>query len=68
LPFFLDKDAFQNTVGGLPLVTYQPGSRTGKLLILRTGAVTREEAEATGRSMINALPKKASAENAVGLY
>jgi CRP/FNR family transcriptional regulator, cyclic AMP receptor protein len=42
----LDKAAFQDTLTSLPLVTYQPdetviadGSRTGQLLILRTGAV-----------------------------
>lgn len=41
-----DKAAFQHTLGSLPLVTYEPGetviadgSRSGKLLILRTGAV-----------------------------
>jgi CRP/FNR family transcriptional regulator, cyclic AMP receptor protein len=42
----LDKAAFQNALASLPRVTYQPGqiliaegSRTGRLLILRTGAV-----------------------------
>jgi CRP-like cAMP-binding protein len=44
--FLLDKAAFQNTIASLPLVTYEAGetviaggSLTGKLLILRTGAV-----------------------------
>ena len=46
MPLILDKAAFQNTLASLPLVTYEAGetviadgSRTGKLLILRTGAV-----------------------------
>jgi len=41
-----DQAAFQNSLASLPLVTYQPGetviadgSRTGRLLILRKGAV-----------------------------
>src|SRR5262245_64556343 len=41
-----DKDTFKNSLAALPLVTYQPGetvitdgSRTGRLLILRKGAV-----------------------------
>jgi CRP-like cAMP-binding protein len=46
MTLILDKTAFQNTLASLPLVTYEPGqiliadgSRTGRLLILRTGAV-----------------------------
>jgi CRP/FNR family transcriptional regulator, cyclic AMP receptor protein len=46
MPLIADKAAFQNSLATLPLVTYQPGetviadgSRTGRLLILRKGAV-----------------------------
>jgi CRP/FNR family cyclic AMP-dependent transcriptional regulator len=46
VPLLLDKSAFQNTFASLPLVTYEAGetviadgSRTGKLLILKSGAV-----------------------------
>jgi CRP/FNR family transcriptional regulator, cyclic AMP receptor protein len=46
MPLVLDNAAFQNTFGSFPLVTYEAGetviadgSRTGKLLILKTGAV-----------------------------
>src|SRR5215467_16282927 len=49
-----DKAAFQNSLSGLPLVTYQPGetvivdgSTTGRLLILKKGnvAVVKEDTE-----------------------
>ena len=46
MPLIPDKAAFQNTLANLPLVTYQPGetvivsgSKTGRLLILKKGAV-----------------------------
>jgi CRP/FNR family cyclic AMP-dependent transcriptional regulator len=46
MPLVLDKAAFQHTFGSFPLMTYEAGetviadgSRTGKLLILKTGAV-----------------------------
>jgi len=46
MPLIPDKAAFQNVLAGLPLVTYQPGetvivagSKTERLLILKTGAV-----------------------------
>ena len=46
MPLIPDKAAFQNSLSGLPLVTYQPGetvivdgSRTGRLLFLRKGTV-----------------------------
>ncbi|MFZ0146736.1 MAG: cyclic nucleotide-binding domain-containing protein [Xanthobacteraceae bacterium] len=46
MPVVLDKATFQNTLASLPLVTIEAGetviadgSRSGKLLILRTGAV-----------------------------
>src|SRR5262252_4022271 len=45
-----EKTAFQNSLGSLAVVTYQPGetviadgSKTGRLLILRKGAVTVEK-------------------------
>ena len=47
MPLISDKAAFQNSLASLPLVTYQPGetvivdgSKTGRLLILKRGAVT----------------------------
>src|SRR5215469_10714762 len=46
MPLIPDKAAFQNSLASLPLVTYQPGetvivagSKTERLLILKTGAV-----------------------------
>ena len=46
MPLIPDKAVFQNSLSGLPLVTYQPGetvivdgSRTGRLLFLRKGTV-----------------------------
>jgi hypothetical protein len=54
MPLVPDKAAFQNSLAGLPLVTYQPGetvivdgSTTGRLLILKKGnvAVVKEDAE-----------------------
>jgi CRP/FNR family transcriptional regulator, cyclic AMP receptor protein len=54
MPVVPDKAAFQNSLAGLPLVTYQPGetvivdgSTTGRLLILKKGnvAVVKEDAE-----------------------
>src|SRR5262249_31681928 len=46
MPLIPDKAAFQNSLANLPLVTYQPGetvivdgSKTGRLLILKKGAV-----------------------------
>jgi CRP-like cAMP-binding protein len=46
MTLFADKAAFQNTLAGLAVVTYESGatviadgSRTGQLLILKTGAV-----------------------------
>ena len=46
MPLIPDKAAFQNSLSDLPVVTYQPGefvivdgSKTGRLLILKTGAV-----------------------------
>jgi CRP/FNR family transcriptional regulator, cyclic AMP receptor protein len=46
MPFIPDKAAFQNNLANLPFVTYQPGetvivdgSKTGRLLILKKGAV-----------------------------
>ena len=46
MPLIPDKAAFQNSFASLPLVTYQPGetvivagSKTERLLILKTGAV-----------------------------
>jgi CRP/FNR family transcriptional regulator, cyclic AMP receptor protein len=45
-----ESTAFQNSLGGLPVVTYQPGemviadgSKTGRLLILKKGTVTIEK-------------------------
>ena len=45
-----EKTAFQNSLGGLAVVTYQPGemviadgSKTGRLLILKKGTVTIEK-------------------------
>jgi CRP-like cAMP-binding protein len=57
MPVIPDKDAFQNSLANLPLVTYQPGetvtadgSRTGRLLILRKGtvAILKEDTEIAG--------------------
>jgi CRP/FNR family transcriptional regulator, cyclic AMP receptor protein len=54
MPLIPDKAAFQNSLVGLPLVTYQPGetvivsgSTTGRLLILKKGnvAVVKEGTE-----------------------
>jgi CRP/FNR family cyclic AMP-dependent transcriptional regulator len=54
MPLVPDKAAFQNSLAGLPLVTYQPGetvivdgSTTGRLLILKKGnvAVVKEDTE-----------------------
>ena len=54
MPLIPDKAAFQNSLAGLPLVTYQPGetvivdgSTTGRLLILKKGnvAVVKEDTE-----------------------
>jgi CRP-like cAMP-binding protein len=54
MPLIPDKAAFQNSLSGLPVVTYQPGetvivdgSTTGRLLILKKGnvAVAKEDAE-----------------------
>jgi Cyclic nucleotide-binding domain len=54
MPLVPDKVAFQNSLAGLPLETYQPGetvivdgSTTGRLLILKKGnvAVVKEDAE-----------------------
>jgi CRP-like cAMP-binding protein len=54
MPLIPDKAAFQNSLSGLPLVTYQPGetvivdgSTTGRLLILKKGnvAVVKEDTE-----------------------
>jgi CRP/FNR family transcriptional regulator, cyclic AMP receptor protein len=54
MPLIPDKAAFQNSLVGLPLVTYQPGetvivggSTTGQLLILKKGnvAVVKEDTE-----------------------
>ena len=46
MPLISGKSAFQKSLATLPLVTYQPGemvivdgSRTGRLLILKTGSV-----------------------------
>ena len=46
MPLIPDKAAFQNSLASLPIVTYQPGetvivagSKTERLLILKTGAV-----------------------------
>jgi CRP/FNR family transcriptional regulator, cyclic AMP receptor protein len=56
MPVVPDKAAFQNSLAGLPLVTYQPGetvivdgSTTGRLLILKKGnvAVVKEDAVGT---------------------
>jgi len=54
MPLIPDKAAFQNSLSGLPVVTYQPGetvivdgSTTGRLLILKKGnvAVAKEDTE-----------------------
>ena len=54
MPLIPDKAAFQNSLAGLPLVTYQPGetvivdgSTTGRLLILKKGsvAIVKEDTE-----------------------
>jgi CRP-like cAMP-binding protein len=53
-PIIPDKAAFQNSLAGLPLVTYQPGetvivdgSKTDRLLILKKGnvAIVKEDTE-----------------------
>jgi hypothetical protein len=54
MPLIPDKADFQNSLVGLPLVTYQPGetvivggSTTGQLLILKKGnvAIVKEDTE-----------------------
>jgi CRP/FNR family transcriptional regulator, cyclic AMP receptor protein len=54
MPLISDKATFQNSLGGLPIVTYQAGetvivdgSKTGRLLILRKGivAIVKEDTE-----------------------
>jgi CRP/FNR family transcriptional regulator, cyclic AMP receptor protein len=54
MPFIPDKATFQNSLTGLPIVTYHPGetvivdgSKTGRLLILRKGsvAIVKEDTE-----------------------
>jgi CRP/FNR family transcriptional regulator, cyclic AMP receptor protein len=54
MPFIPDKAAFQNSLAGLPLMTYQPGetvivdgSKTGRLLVLKKGnvAIVKDDIE-----------------------